>query len=544
MANFDDWVPHLGLVRCHRHPDGRYTAVASYRPSCSGKRLEQRSCNLGIHRNGIVDFPVGKKMTPIDLVMAALGLSASDAFSWLDDKLGWSAGCPEIEIAPEPSAGPREAEGPAGDEKTGVPPEAPATDALELLTYGLPGLLGEITEWALATAYRPNRVVAMAAGIMTISALISRRVAIGRSGAHLYLIVVGATSIGKQHVLDCVDKLLSAAGAGAHIGAEMSAQSGVENILERSAASVCLIDEFAVFLRRILSPKASGWEAGAGKNLLSLWGTNFNNWRSVEWSQRPSKTIYAPALSVLGCTTPEKFAAVLQGESARDGLVSRMLVVRASVRQELTDDVTPGLLSVPVGLAERVKALYEWTGPESLLQVGNGSVEIVPKSIPMDKGAKESIRSFREEIDRHVERNRGDQPYLDRCAEQALRLSMIRAVGRQGHMASVSVEDMDWAIAVSRVCGIALADAIQETVQPNRRVEHAARVLRIASKFHPERLTFKRILDTFNNSVNTRELMDILSQEVERGHLVEHRIPGKMRPNYEITPDGLRAHLL
>ena len=441
LENLDAWVSALQLFGCIRRHDGSYTAVATWRPSSTGRPTEKRKRNLGIDSKGIKDFGTGKPYSPIDLVMAALGLDFTGAADWLDERLGWAGGGPEIRLE-APGVG-KDESGPEEPPTAGGPEEPAAPDALEALTHNLPGLMGEIVDWVLATAIRPNRVVAMATAVITIGTLIGRRAAVGpyRSGSHLYLVVVGPTGIGKQHALNTVERLIKAAGADAHLGAEMSAQSGVENILRRSAAALCLMDEFGAFLRRILSPKASGWEAGVGKNLLSLWGTNFNIWRSVEWAGKPSEKFYAPSLSILGATTPEKFASVLQGESARDGLISRMLALRANVRQSLADPELDPLV-VPESLVDRLRTLYRWTGMGSLLQVGDGNAEIVPHVVPWEPAAKKCFFAFADEIEQHIEANRSDQPYMERCAEQALRLAMIRAVGGSGCEATVTLEDI------------------------------------------------------------------------------------------------------
>jgi hypothetical protein len=84
MTNLDKWVPQLGLYRCQRTRDG-FKAVATWRPSNTGRRPEKRKQNLFISRRGITDFGNGPKgYSPIDLVMAASGCEFWDAFDWLE----------------------------------------------------------------------------------------------------------------------------------------------------------------------------------------------------------------------------------------------------------------------------------------------------------------------------------------------------------------------------------------------------------------------------------------------------------------------------
>src|SRR5262249_7665658 len=100
LQNLMLWVPHLGLSNCARQR-GRfpsYIAVAHWRPSSTGRPLEQRGQNLKICGSGIKDFGDGRTYSPIDLVMAAKGGELKEAFDWLDEKTGWSAGGPEIDV--------------------------------------------------------------------------------------------------------------------------------------------------------------------------------------------------------------------------------------------------------------------------------------------------------------------------------------------------------------------------------------------------------------------------------------------------------------
>jgi hypothetical protein len=89
LYNLEKWVPDLGLYNCQRGM-GRYAtykAVATWRPSTTGRRKEDRAQNLSIARKGIKDFGTGKGYSAIDLVMAARGCDLSAAFDWLAERV-------------------------------------------------------------------------------------------------------------------------------------------------------------------------------------------------------------------------------------------------------------------------------------------------------------------------------------------------------------------------------------------------------------------------------------------------------------------------
>jgi hypothetical protein len=99
QKRIDLWVPHLGLTKLVR--SGRryfaYSAVAHWRASSTGRPLEQRAPNLKISRQVIYDHGQGRAYSSLDLVMAALNKTLSEAHTWLDERCGWSERGPDVD---------------------------------------------------------------------------------------------------------------------------------------------------------------------------------------------------------------------------------------------------------------------------------------------------------------------------------------------------------------------------------------------------------------------------------------------------------------
>jgi hypothetical protein len=87
-------VPYLGLQRCCR-AGGGFKAVAEWRASGTGRALHLRALNLSFRADGIRDFGDGLGYTPIDVVMKARRVSASEALDWLARRVGLTLGAPE-----------------------------------------------------------------------------------------------------------------------------------------------------------------------------------------------------------------------------------------------------------------------------------------------------------------------------------------------------------------------------------------------------------------------------------------------------------------
>ena len=100
-------------------------------------------------------------------------------------------------------------------------------------------------------------MLALGAAITVVGTLIGRRVAgPTRSATHLYVVPVGRTGSGKQHLLDAVTALMKAAGAQSHLGpGEFISMPAVVNFLLRKPLALCLQDEYGAFLRRITWPQ-------------------------------------------------------------------------------------------------------------------------------------------------------------------------------------------------------------------------------------------------------------------------------------------------
>src|SRR5262249_55750569 len=150
-------------------------------------------------------------------------------------------------VIEEPAKGPSKEPPIAAEAKTETPVP---TDELEPYTHGVPGVVGEAIEWILATARRPNRVLALAAAIPLVGTLIGRRVAgPTMSATHLYTVAVAPTGAGKQHLHNCITTLLVAAGAQEHIGSgRFMSASAVCNQIYRKPLSISCSDEIGAFL--------------------------------------------------------------------------------------------------------------------------------------------------------------------------------------------------------------------------------------------------------------------------------------------------------
>jgi hypothetical protein len=510
LANLSAWVPALGLYRCRRTKLG-FEAVPMWRPSTTGRAPEKRHLNLKIVPAGIRDFGADQGYTPLDLVMVALCCDLQNAWQFLSERLGFGDG-PTIII-----------------ETPAEPTTAPAvkTDPLQALTK-VPGVLGDIIDWIVATARRPNRVLALGAAITVVGTLIGRRVAgPTRSATHLYVIPVGPTGSGKQHLLEATMALMWAADAHGHIGpGEFISMPAVLNFIARKPLALCLQDEYGAFLHRITSKRASGFETAISKVLRTLWATSFAPMATPEWANRVTRIIQSPAISILGLSTSDEFHSALQGEHVANGFLNRFLVLNSDLRAgDREPELEPG--AVPEQLSATLQALYLWSGPESLLQIDNPVAVFVPEVLPWaSAAAATAYRDFERMRDEYMDEKSAFRPYVARAGEIAIRLATIRAAGRWGHGATVDRDDIDWAISVAWTAGLALANTAMDYMPENERRTWSNKILMLIEQRGI--LKVRDIQMHIRGALRSAEIKDMLGQFVEAGFI-------------EWTADGYRT---
>ena len=120
---------------------------------------------------------------------------------------------------------------------------AKATD-LQRLTY-VPGVVGDMTEWMIRGATRPNRMMALGVATTIVGTLIGRHV-MGptESATHLYLVMLAPTGYGKDWPLKAGQMLLRSVGKQALIGPDSwSSDVGFQLRLQEQPLLCCFVDE-------------------------------------------------------------------------------------------------------------------------------------------------------------------------------------------------------------------------------------------------------------------------------------------------------------
>ena len=321
------------------------------------------------------------------------------------------------------------------------------------LTY-VPGLLGEIVEFIVASARYPNRRLALGAALPLLGTLIGRRMASPTGAAtHLYVITTAPTATGKQHQLDAIDRMMRAAGLARHIGpSEFMSMSALVKHVQNSPLSISAQDEFGAVLAKLAHPRASAHEQGISKVMRSAWGASFSTIQTPAYATASSQEIHCPSLSIYGPTTAQELYDALKGKDVANGFLNRFLVIDGGTSYD--DEVEPveNLRAIPDSLSRRLASVYQMGMPTTGNMTG-GCKNIAPDPSPLfvpwaDDAAQEVYKRFSKDTRGRMRDDPDSAPFIARCAEIAIRCATIMACGCSMKPA-VTVDHMKWGCAIA-----------------------------------------------------------------------------------------------
>lgn len=391
-----------------------------------------------------------------------------------------------------------------------------------------PGLVGDIARWIVDTSRRPQPELAIGAALAIVGTVAGRQFAgPTRSGTHLYVLGLAPTGKGKDHPLQQISRIMSASSLGHHIGpSEFISMPAVVNFLTRKPLSICPMDEFGGFMKRINSRRASGFESSISKVLRTMWSSSFAPYLTPEWASKPSETIHSPSITIFGASTPEQFYSAMEGASLEDGTLNRFLLMSgrasASERDPLQDAAV-----VPTDIVDRLRRIYFRSG-ELASAIRNDpnadpSTSNQLRLLPWcPDGAQTRYGEFSREIERLMDKDVEASAFYARTVEMSLRIATIVAIGRLDDE-QVRRADMEFGIEVAHQSARFMASGAADYMADNENQANAQRIMR-AIKGRKGRASQRDLMRSLQNSIRPRDLRELLQALCEAGQLERQEV--------------------
>jgi hypothetical protein len=338
-----------------------------------------------------------------------------------------------------------------------APTAPPNATPEERLLYP-PGLIGHVVQHIIDVDLFPDRRMALWAALASCAKALDRKV-IGPTGSStlLYLILLAATSAGKQNSHDSIPILLRAMGIENLLQAGgLASVQATEDLIRGSPNCFVLIDEFGRWLRMVLDQTSNVRELPG--TLCKFWGIRpGGSWRITRRAreQVDSVTIDWPALALAGCTFGAIFWDACGDEEITGGFLNRCVIFDAGKGGKRAKPKY-SWEELPIWLAA---ALKERAG----IPASNGPTVITktqgllgPRRLTWGIGAEEL---WEREVDTIRDLDEGRRrDIFARAPEIAVRLATVVAWWRGSEV--VEVGDWEWGWAWAKLsCDLILKGA-------------------------------------------------------------------------------------
>lgn len=310
------------------------------------------------------------------------------------------------------------------------------------------GLLGEVAEYILHQAIRPVPEVALAGAIAFMAGICGRAYNISGTGLNQYVLVLAKTGCGKEGAMTGIERLTSAIRphipmVDQFIGpAAFASGQALIKTLDAHPAFVSVLGEFGLTLQQLSDPRANSATVMLKKVILDLYTKS--GWENVlrssvySDSEKNTKIIQAPAVTLLGESTPEAFFDGVSASHIAEGLIPRFLVLEYT--GERPDRNGKGNNKPPEDL---VKALCKVVTQSLTMQANRACCDV-----KTDSKAQALLDEFDRRSDDHIRKGGSDveSQLWNRAHLKALKLAALMAVGMDVMNPVITADCARWAI--------------------------------------------------------------------------------------------------
>ena len=401
----------------------------------------------------------------------------------------------------------------------------------------IPGILGELVEWYMATAPAPHIEMAIQSALALGSVVLGRRyVTTEGNFTSLYFLTVAKSGTGKEYGKKSIERVLEAAGLEDLIGGSGYTSPGAcFSELRDRPTHLSVIDEFGKYLKACSATGNSQLQE-AVTTLIEAFGRLDGTLRPRAYSsmaltdkQRELEQrlkIVRPAITLYAMTTPRQFYSAIGEADIEAGMLGRFLVINSDaecqVRKRGRAKSTP-----PPGIVRWAQNMRQGGG-------GNlGGIEIhdaAPKTIELEftDGAYKILDDYQAQL---VKRRRalstsGLDVLLARAAEISMRIAAIVSCSKT--MPKIDEESMAWAVAYTSHAFNGLLEAVSSRVTGSEFGARRQEVLEAITLGGERGLTDRELKRRFR-SLKPREHAEIVRALVDAGEIALTEIPTKGR---------------
>jgi hypothetical protein len=391
------------------------------------------------------------------------------------------------------------------------------------------GLVGDLTRYMIATARRPQPLLSLGASLCAIGALMGRLYRTESNlRSNLYVVGIADSGSGKNHAREIVNEVFFEAGLANHLGGnKIASGAGLLTALHRQPAILFQIDEFGMFLSAAADRKRSPRHiTEILDNMTELFTAAGGIFLGAEYANRDGmnerRDIVEPCLCVYGTTTPLHFWGALQGANVADGSLARFLILPSDDSYP-DENLAQGLRQAPQELIDGLRWIADGGGRQRGNLVGKtsgASTAVDAAVVPMMEDARNRFATLSRELTVELRSAAGTAftSILARIGENAMKLALIVAVGRDAARPVIELHHAEWAIRFVRHFAGRTMEAVERHVADTETEAHLKRLREIIRVAGGGGLT-KSELTRASQWLKARDRDDILNTLIESGDI-------------------------
>lgn len=310
------------------------------------------------------------------------------------------------------------------------------------------GFVGELAEYIHSSAIRPVREIALCASIALTAGVIGRTFNISGTGLNQYLIMLAKTGSGKEGAATGIDSMVSATRLQIPLIDEFIGPSAFASgqalirVLDQHPCFVSVLGEFGLTLQQLCSPHANAAQIMLKKVLLDIYAKSGQSkvLRSSVYSDsdKNTKAIRAPNVTILGESTPETFYSNIDAGSIAEGLIPRFSIFEYTGPRPPSN---PNAFHAPSEALIRAFAALASTATAS-----EQNRQCVP--VQQDAYSLNLFKEFDSYCDDEINNSSADiaKQLWNRAHLKALKLAALLSAGANPYQPIISQSSADWAI--------------------------------------------------------------------------------------------------
>ena len=323
---------------------------------------------------------------------------------------------------------------------------ATGTGSLPPELLQIPGLIGDIMRYNLATAHFPLPELALAGALALMSTITAGKVIDKlRTRTNLYIMGLAPSGGGKDHARKLNRQILRQAGHAEVVGPErIGSHAGIISTMSEQWLTLFQLDEIG-HLVMAMQDRGSPHLVQISAVLMQLFSSADGEWIADAYGDRSKvKRLSFPHLILYGTSVPEGFWESLTEDNLKGGLIGRCLVFEAGRYVHFQE---PNEIEIPANIIDRVRWWMD-------LQPGSGNLADIqpganPRRVERDEAAQRRLHQHMLDIS---ERRMNEEPVRaalwSRAGENTNKLALLFACSRCRceDWPTITLQDADRAI--------------------------------------------------------------------------------------------------